>query len=64
MDYEGLRMGGSWQNGIGNNMAIPRFISGLKYFKRKDNGGCDELTGKFVWKNLGFQQGISNEAFI
>ena len=28
-DYEGQRMGGSWQKGTGNNTAIPGFVGGF-----------------------------------
>ena len=41
-DYEGRRMGGSWQKGTGNNTVVPGFVGGFQYFKIKENGGCDE----------------------
>ena len=44
-DYEGQRMGGSWQKGTRNNMVDPGFVDGFQYFKIKYNGGCDEHIG-------------------
>jgi hypothetical protein len=40
-DHEGQIMGGSCQKGTRNDIAEPRNISGLQYFKRKDNKGFD-----------------------
>ena len=34
-DYEGWRMGVSWQKRIGNNTTVPGFVGGFQYFKRK-----------------------------
>ena len=28
--------------GTGNNTAVPSFVSGLQYFERKNNKGCDK----------------------
>ena len=44
-DYEGWRMGGSWNKYTGNNMVVPRFVVEFQYLKRKDNRGCDEHIG-------------------
>ena len=41
-DYDGRRMGGSWQKGTGNNMVVPGFVGGFQYLKRKENKGCGE----------------------
>ena len=40
-------------------MAMPSFIGGIQYFKRKDNRGCDERIGFVVWKPL-----ASNKVFL
>ena len=33
--YEGWRMGGSWQKGIGNNIGVLGFVGGFQYLKIK-----------------------------
>ena len=44
-DYEGWRMGGSWEKKNGNNTVVLGFVGGFQYLKIKDNRGCDECIG-------------------
>ena len=43
-DYEGCKMGGSWQKGTQNNGDVAGLIGGFQYIKVKDNIWCDYFT--------------------
>jgi len=44
-DYEGRKMGGSWQKGTRNDIVDPGSVGGFQYFERKDNEGVDGCNG-------------------
>ena len=58
-DYEGWRMGVSWQKGTRNNTVVPGFVGALQYFERKNNKGCDERIGELYEK-----PSASNKVFL
>ena len=58
-DYEGWRMGGSWQKGTRNNTAVHGFIGGFQYLKRKKIEGVMIALGNLYEKPL-----ASNKVFL
>ena len=58
-DYEGWRMGGSWQKDTGNNTIASGLVSGFNISKEKTTEGMMIALGKLYGKPL-----ASNKVFL